>query len=78
MKKTCKQAAILLTMILLLLLGSCGEREKETEPAELHVFAAASMTEVLTELGNTYMKKVERATSLYPQPSSRWMLFLTV
>lgn len=74
MKKTCKQAAILLTMILLLLLGSCGEREKETEPAELHVFAAASMTEVLTELGNTYMQENKEVKLVFNFDSSGTLL----
>lgn len=48
-----KKLAILLMMIFLLgLVAGCGAKE---EPSELTVFAAASMTETLTELGEVYM-----------------------
>lgn len=47
-----KLAALLLAMLLTLALTACGGREQE---GELIVFAAASMQETLTEIGEKYM-----------------------
>lgn len=55
MKNRYRVAVILLSVFCLLLLGSCGERK--TEAIELKVFAAASMAEALSELGDTYMEE---------------------
>lgn len=50
------------------LLAGCGK--KETAPVELTVFAAASMTETLTELGNRYMEENENVKILFNFDSS--------
>ena len=44
--------------------------EPEAEPVELIVFAAASMTETLTELGNRYMAENENVTLVFNFDSS--------
>ena len=44
--------------------------EAEAEPVELIVFAAASMTETLTELGNQYMAEHENVTIVFNFDSS--------
>lgn len=46
-------------VIILLISGciGCGQKEKNVEEIELHVFAAASLTETLTALGNQYMEE---------------------
>ncbi len=44
--------------------------EPAAEPVELIVFAAASMTETLTELGNTYMAANENVTIVFNFDSS--------
>ncbi len=46
---------LLLTLMLILSITACGNKKKETE--EVIVFAAASLTETLTEIGNAYMKE---------------------
>lgn len=46
------------------------EEETEAEPVELTVFAAASMTETLTELGDMYMKEHENVTIVFNFDSS--------
>ena len=46
------------------------ETEKEAEPVELTVFAAASMTETLTELVDLYMKDHENVTLVFNFDSS--------
>ena len=66
-------ASLLSVGMLLCLLAGCGGPEQETvteEPAELIVFAAASMTETLTELGDSYMKEHENVTILFNFDSS--------
>ncbi|MBR6521893.1 MAG: extracellular solute-binding protein, partial [Oscillospiraceae bacterium] len=45
-------------------------KQPETEPVELIVFAAASMTETLTELGNKYMEANENVTIVFNFDSS--------
>jgi molybdate transport system substrate-binding protein len=44
--------------------------QPEAEPVELIVFAAASMTETLTELGNKYMESNENVTIVFNFDSS--------
>ena len=44
--------------------------EPEVEPVELIVFAAASMTETLTELGNKYMEENKNVTIVFNFDSS--------
>ena len=46
------------------------ETEKEAEPVELTVFAAASMTETLTKLGDMYMKEHENVSIVFNFDSS--------
>lgn len=46
------------------------ETEEEEEPVELIVFAAASMTETLTELGDDYMNEHKNVTIQYNFDSS--------
>lgn len=77
MKKT---AALLLALCLMLCLFSgckatapaqeTPPAQPQTEPAELIVFAAASMTETLTELGNKYMAEHEGITIVFNFESS--------
>lgn len=52
------------------LLAGCGKEQTSAEPVELTVFAAASMTETLTELGNRYMKEHENVTIVFNFDSS--------
>lgn len=47
-----------------------AEAETDGEPVELIVFAAASMTETLTTLGDSYMKEHENVTILFNFDSS--------
>ena len=59
--KTKKMIALLLALSMLFcLLAGCGS--KKEEDVTLIVFAAASMTETLTELGNKYMEEHENVT----------------
>lgn len=75
MKNRCRQTAVILAAILLLLLAGCGETQQETaEPVELNVFAAASMTEALTELGNTYMQEHQDVKLVFNFDSSGTLL----
>lgn len=46
------------------------QTETEAEPVELTVFAAASMTETLTELGDLYMKEHENVNIVFNFDSS--------
>ena len=64
-KKTC---IILLTAVLLLSLCACGGAKTEQE--KLTVFAAASLTETLTELGNRYMDANENVSIVFNFDSS--------
>ena len=67
MKKTI--ALFLALCMPLCLLAGCGT-SKEEEKVELTVFAAASMTETLTELGNKYMAEHENVTIVFNFDSS--------
>lgn len=69
MKKT---IAILLAlcMMLALLSGCGGQKTASEEKTELVVFAAASLTETLTELGNAYMAEHENVTIVFNFESS--------
>ena len=78
-----KIIALLLAMMMVIsLFAGCGQEaeptvpttdassEAETESVELIVFAAASMTETLTELGNQYMAENENVTIVFNFDSS--------
>lgn len=60
--------ALALLLALLLSLGACAA--KETEKVELTVFAAASLQETLTEIGNNYMAEHENVTLTFNFDSS--------
>ena len=70
-----KILAMLLALCLTFGLAACGdatptEPQNEAEKVELIVFAAASMTETLTELGNQYMAENENVTIVFNFDSS--------
>ena len=66
-----KFLAWILVFVLVLALTACGEKEKTSdEPVEIVVFAAASMTETLTEIGNTYMAEHENVKLVFNFGSS--------
>ena len=70
-----RMLALMLFLSLALSLCACGAKEapsveQESEKAELIVFAAASMTETLTELGNAYMAKNETVSIVFNFDSS--------
>ena len=67
-RMTMKRVLIPLLLALLLALTGCGT--KSTEKTELTVFAAASMTETLTELGSRYMEANETVTIIFNFDSS--------
>lgn len=65
--------AIVLTIALALTAAACGkipEYNSETQNTKLIVFAAASLTETLTELGNVYMTENENVTIVFNFDSS--------
>ncbi len=62
-----KWIALLLALVMALALTACGGEE---EPVELTVFAAASMQETLTEIGEQYMKEHENVTIVFNFDSS--------
>lgn len=65
--------AIVLTIALALTAAACGkipEYNSETQKTKLIVFAAASLTETLTELGNVYMTENENVTIVFNFDSS--------
>ena len=64
MKKLC---ALLLALAMVVTLAACGG---SSDSEELIVFAAASMTETLTELGNQYMAENENVTIVFNFDSS--------
>lgn len=74
--KAKKILASILTLVMTLSLCVCGNSESQnpsepaTEPVELIVFAAASMQETLTELGNMYMEKNKNVTIVFNFDSS--------
>ena len=63
-----KLPAFLLAAVLLLSLCACGGAK--TEQTELTVFAAASLTETLTELGDKYMDANENVSIVFNFDSS--------
>ena len=68
-----KLFAILLAAAMLITLTACGGTAPQTdasESVELIVFAAASMTETLTELGNQYMSEHENVEIVFNFDSS--------
>ena len=72
-----KLFAILLALAMVATLAACGETAAPTEPqadaadsVELIVFAAASMTETLTELGNQFMAENENVEIIFNFDSS--------
>jgi len=67
--------ALMLSLSLALSLSACGAKEaapveQEAAQTELIVFAAASMTETLTELGNAYMAEHEDVEIIFNFDSS--------
>ena len=66
-----KLFAMLLALVMVVTLAACGAAaETQTDSEELIVFAAASMTETLTELGNQYMAEHENVTIVFNFDSS--------
>ncbi len=63
-----KILALILALTLSLTLCACGQ--KTAEKVELIVFAAASMQETLTELGNKYMEENESVSIVFNFDSS--------
>lgn len=63
-----KPLALLLVLATSLALYACGQ--KPAEKVELTVFAAASMQETLTELGNKYMEENENVSIVFNFDSS--------
>lgn len=62
-----KLTTLLMVLVLTLALSACGGQSKNVE---LTVFAAASMQETLTEIGENYMKDHENVTLTYNFDSS--------
>ena len=66
-----KLFAMLLALAMVAALTACGTAaEPQADSVELIVFAAASMTETLTELGNQYMAENENVTIIFNFDSS--------
>ena len=66
-----KILALLLALAMMLSLCACGSTTPDEDaPTELIVFAAASLTEALTELGNKYMEDNENVTIVFNFDSS--------
>jgi molybdate transport system substrate-binding protein len=81
-----KARSLMLSLVLVLSLCACGAKDEtppasvepepsapvaqEAEKTELIVFAAASMTETLTELGNAYMAENENVAIVFNFDSS--------
>ena len=66
-----KLFAMLLALAMVVTLAACGTAaEPQADSVELIVFAAASMTETLTELGNQYMAEHENVTIIFNFDSS--------
>ena len=64
MKKLC---ALLLALAMMFAMTACGS---SSDSEELIVFAAASMTETLTELGDQYMAENENVSIVFNFDSS--------
>ena len=65
-----KSVSLLLTLCLLLGLCACGGADAATGKTELVVFAASSLTETLTEIGDAYMAEHENITLVFNFDSS--------
>ena len=66
-----KLFTLVLAGALFLFLCSCGKKEPEkSKPQELIIFAAASMTETLTELGDAYMAENPNVNIIFNFDSS--------
>ena len=65
-----KLVSLTLALVLALALTACGGNETEHENIELTVFAAASMQETLTEIGELYMAEHENVTLVFNFDSS--------
>jgi molybdate transport system substrate-binding protein len=65
-----KLTAMLLAIVLVFALTACSKSAGNDEPVEIIVFAAASMTETLTEIGDNYMADHENVTITYNFDSS--------
>ena len=61
--------AVVLAIVMIFTFCACGQ-EKPAEKVELTVFAAASMTETLTEIGNMYMAENEDVSLIFNFDSS--------
>ena len=70
--KTKRILPLLLALMLALALTGCGNHSvpNETQSVELTVFAAASLQETLTELGDKYMEANENITIVFTFDSS--------
>ena len=70
--KTRNVLALLLALLMSLSLCACGAapEQPDDEAVELTVFAAASLQETLTELGERYMKEHENVTIVFNFDSS--------
>ena len=74
--KAKKLLALLLAVFMVLVLCACGKTAPQDDgtdteaPVELIVFAAASMTETLTELGSAYMAENENISIVFNFDSS--------
>ena len=69
MKKTKKLLALVMALAMALALCACGG-DSAAEDVELTVFAAASMEETLTEIGDMYMAENEGVTVVFNFDSS--------
>ena len=82
-----KLVSLLLALSLVLALTACGQKDtppdttnpddmqtEQAEPVELIVFAAASMTETLTEIGEKYKSVAPEVTIIYNFDSSGKLL----
>ena len=65
-----KLVSLTLTLVLALALTACGGSKAGDGKIELTVFAAASMQETLTEIGNLYMAEHENVTLVFNFDSS--------
>ena len=63
-------AVILIMCMTMCLLGGCGTKDSETAGKEIVVFAAASLTESLTEIAKLYKKMAPEVTLVFNFDSS--------
>lgn len=64
-----KKVGFMIMLSILLILAGCGNHEKDAE-SELYISAAASMTDVLTEIGEVYQKKEDGVKLVFNFDSS--------